>query len=137
MGLGSYPEPSGAVLGTQVGLTRGQRTDVAIRAWIRSGGRFKEHSSACALVSIWRPERSAPSWTPRSRFTGTSPGNGPGQSHAKYLGSFTDLPLAAAGQSAKELRAKIALDHDAASEKQGRKSTALASRWTSRCRPWL
>ena len=41
-------------------------------------------------------------------------------------GSHTDLPLAAARQSAKELRAKIALGHDVAGEKQERKSTALA-----------
>ena len=53
------------------------------------------------------------------RFPGT---------HAGWtnLGSYTDLPLAAARQSAKELRAKIALGHDVAGEKQERKSTALA-----------
>jgi hypothetical protein len=33
------------------------------------------------------------------------------------LGSYTDLPLAAARQSAKKLRAKIALGHDVAGEK--------------------
>jgi len=42
------------------------------------------------------------------------------------LGSYTDLRLAAARQSAKELRAKIALGHGVAGEKQERKSSALA-----------
>jgi hypothetical protein len=51
-----------------------------------------------------------------------------------------NLPLAAARQSAKELRAKIALGHDVAGENQERKSTALARigalpnvRLTARC----
>jgi hypothetical protein len=42
------------------------------------------------------------------------------------LGSYTDLPLEAARRSAKELRAKIALGHDVAGERQERKSSALA-----------
>lgn len=42
------------------------------------------------------------------------------------LGSYTALPLAAARQSAKELRVKIALGHEVAGEQQERKSTALA-----------
>lgn len=42
------------------------------------------------------------------------------------IGSYSDLTLAAARQAAKELRAKIALGHDVAGEKQERKSTALA-----------
>ena len=42
------------------------------------------------------------------------------------IGSYSDLTLAAARQAAKELRAKIALSHDVAGEKQERKSSALA-----------
>ena len=49
-----------------------------------------------------------------------------GKSRVMNLGSYTDLLLAAARQSAKELRAKIALGHDVAGEKQERKSMALA-----------
>ena len=96
----------------------GKLSDVAIRAWIRSGERFEGRSDGDGLVLTWRPERSAPSWKLRYRFAG--------KSRAMNLGSYTDLPLAAARQSAKELRAKIALGHDVAGEKQERKSTALA-----------
>jgi hypothetical protein len=42
------------------------------------------------------------------------------------IGSYSDLSCAAARQTAKALRAKIALGHDVAGEKQERKSTALA-----------
>jgi len=96
----------------------GKLTDVSIRAWIRSGERFEGRSDGDGLVLTWRAERSAPSWKLRYRFAG--------KSRVMNLGSYTDLPLAAARQSAKELRAKIALGHDVAGEKQERKSTALA-----------
>ena len=43
------------------------------------------------------------------------------------LGSCSNLPLAAARQAAKELRAKVALGHDVAGEKQERKTEALAN----------
>lgn len=79
----------------------GMLTDVAIRAWIRSGERFEGRSDGDGLVLTWRPERRAPSWKLRCRFAGKSRVN---------LGSHTDLPLTAARQSAKELRAKIALE---------------------------
>ena len=70
------------------------------------------------------------------RAPGRVPGTvrGPFRGHPRgRLGELTDvafrawnLPLAAARQSAKELRAKIAIGHDVAGEKQERKSTALA-----------
>ncbi len=65
-----------------------------------------------------RPDRKAPQWRLRYRFAG--------KSRVMALGSYTDLPLAAARQSAKELCAKIALGHDVAGEKQERKAAALA-----------
>jgi hypothetical protein len=42
------------------------------------------------------------------------------------IGSYSDLTLAAARQAARQLRAKTALGHDVAGEKQARKSSALA-----------
>ena len=42
------------------------------------------------------------------------------------LGSDSDPPLSAARQAAKELRAKVALCHDVADEKQERKTVARA-----------
>ncbi len=96
----------------------GKLTDVAIRAWIKAGERFEGRTDGDGLLLSWRPDRTAPHWRLRYRFAG--------KSRVMNLGSYTDLPLAAARQSAKELRARIALGHDVAGEKQERKSTALA-----------
>lgn len=96
----------------------GKLTDVAIRAWVKAGERFEGRTDGDGLVLTWRPDRTAPHWRLRYRFAG--------KSRVMNLGSYTDLPLAAARQAAKELRAKIALGHDVAGEKQERKSTALA-----------
>lgn len=96
----------------------GKLTDVAIRSWIKAGERFEGRTDGDGLVLTWRPDRTTPHWRLRYRFAG--------KSRVMNLGSYTDLPLAAARQSAKELRAKIALGHDVAGEKQERKSTALA-----------
>lgn len=96
----------------------GKLTDVAIRAWIKAGERLEGRTDGDGLLLSWRPDRTAPHWRLRYRFAG--------KSRVMNLGSCTDLPLAAARPSAKELRAKIALGHDVAGEKQERKSTALA-----------
>ena len=96
----------------------GKLTDVAIRSWIKAGERFEGRTDGDGLVLTWRPDRTTPHWRLRYRFAG--------KSRVMNLCSYTDVPLAAARQSAKELRAKIALGHDVAGEKQERKSTALA-----------
>jgi hypothetical protein len=96
----------------------GKLTDVAIRAWIRAGERFEGRTDGGGLVLTWRLKRTAPSWRLRYRFAG--------KPRIMELGSYSDLPLGAARQLAKELRAKVALGHDVAAEKQERKSTALA-----------
>jgi hypothetical protein len=96
----------------------GKLTDVAIRAWIKAGERFEGRTDGDGLVLTWRPDRTTPHWRLRYRFAG--------KSRVMNLGSYTDLPLAAARQSAEELRAMIALGHGVAGEKPERKSTALA-----------
>ena len=48
----------------------GKLTDVAIRAWIRSGERFEGRSDGDGLVLTWREKRTAPSWRLRYRFAG-------------------------------------------------------------------
>jgi hypothetical protein len=75
----------------------GKLTDVAIRAWIKAGERFEGRTDGDGLLLSWRPDRTAPHWRLRYRFAG--------KSRVMNLGSYTDLPLAAARQSAKELRA--------------------------------
>jgi integrase len=96
----------------------GKLSDVTIRAWIKAGKRFEGRSDGDGLVLTWRPNRSAPSWRLRYRFSG--------KARVMDLGSYSDLSLAAARHAAKELRAKVALGHDVAGEKQERKSAALA-----------
>jgi hypothetical protein len=65
---------------------------------------FDRHTVGDGLVLTWRPDRKTPRWRLRYRVAG--------KSRVMTLGSYADLPLAAAHQSAKELRAKIALGHD-------------------------
>lgn len=113
-----YPERSGALSGYTRGVDDGALTDVAIRAWIRAGERFEGRTDGDGLLLSWRPDRTAPHWRLRYRFAG--------KSRVMNLGSYTDLPLAAARQSAKELRAKIALGPRRGRREAERKSTALA-----------
>lgn len=70
----------------------GKLTDVAIRAWIKAGERFEGRTDGDGLVLTWRPDRTTPHWRLRYRFAG--------KSRVMNLGSYTDLPLAAARQSA-------------------------------------
>ena len=102
----------------------GKLTDVAIRAWIRCGERFEGRSDGDGLVLTWREKRTAPCWRLRYRVAG--------RTRVMEIGSCSDLTLAAARQAAKELRAKIALGHDVAGQKQEHKSTALARIETTR-----
>ncbi len=96
----------------------GKLNDVTIRGWIRSGERFEGRSDGDGLVLTWRKDTGSPFWKFRYRFAG--------KPRVMNLGSYSDLPLSAARQAAKELRAKVALGHDVAGEKQERKSEALA-----------
>jgi integrase len=113
-----YPERSRALSGCACGVVNATLTDVAIRAWIKAGERFERCTDGDGLPLSWRPDRTAPHWRLRDRFAG--------KSRVMNLGSYTDLPLEAARQSAYELLANIALAHYVAGEKQERKSTALA-----------
>ena len=96
----------------------GKLNDVTIRGWIRSGERFEGRSDGAGLVLTWRKDTGSPFWKFRNRFAG--------KPCVMSLGSYSDLPLSAARQAPKELRAKVALGHDVAGEKQERKSAALA-----------
>ena len=96
----------------------GKLNDVTIRRWIRSEERFEGRSDGEGLVLTWRKDTGSPFWKFRYRFAGTP--------RVMNLGSYSDLPLSVAHQAAKELRAKVALGHDVAGEKQERKTVALA-----------
>lgn len=96
----------------------GKLSDVTIRGWIRSGERFEGRTDGDGLILSWRKEGTSPIWKLRYRFAG--------KQRVMHLGSYRDLSLAEARQTAKELRAKVALGYDVAGEKQERKAEALA-----------
>lgn len=98
----------------------GKLTDVEIRNWIKAGERFEGKSDGDGLYLRFRPEDAAPLWRFRYRFAG--------KARVMNLGSYGDLSLADARKRAKELRARVALGHDVAAEKQERKAEAAAKR---------
>ena len=76
----------------------GKLNDVTIRGWIRSGERFEGRSDGEGLVLTWRKDTGSSFWKFRYRFAG--------KPRVMNLGSYSDLPLSAARQAGKELRAK-------------------------------
>ena len=101
----------------------GKLSDVAIRAWIRSGERFEGRSDGDGLVLTRLPERSSPSWKLRYRFAD--------KSRVMNLGSHTDLPLAAARSDEFELEVDPPVWGTCPAS-----APRPASRWTARCRAW-
>lgn len=93
-------------------------TDVQIRAWIKSGERFAGKSDGDGLVLVYRADHRVPIWRLRYRFAG--------KQRVVNLGSYAVLSAAKARETAKLLRARVALGHDVASEKQERKKEAVA-----------
>ncbi len=93
-------------------------TDVQIREWIRKGERFDGRGDGDGLWLVYQPSYAVPVWRLRYRFAG--------KARAVHLGSYSDLSLAEARKTAKELRARVALGHDVAGEKKDRKRAAVA-----------
>lgn len=103
------------------GYTRasmGTLTDTAIRNWIKNGERFEGRGDGDGLWLVFRKDYAVPMWRFRYRFVG--------KARVINLGSYRDLSLADARKTAKELRARVALGHDVAGEKQERKREAVA-----------
>lgn len=93
-------------------------TDIQIRAWIKSGERFEGRSDGNGLYLRFRDVDRVPSWRFRYKFAG--------KSRAMHIGSYRELSLSKARETAKELSARVALGNDVAGEKQERKAEALA-----------
>ncbi|GAB6048464.1 tyrosine-type recombinase/integrase [Methyloparacoccus murrellii] len=87
-------------------------TDRAIQSWIRKGERFEGRADGGGLYLSYRENFKTPVWRFRYRLAG--------KARVMVLGSYADLPLAEARRLAKSLRAKVALGHDPALEKQDR-----------------
>lgn len=93
-------------------------TDKAIQAWVKKGERFEGRADGGGLYLSYRENFKTPVWRFRYRLAG--------KARVMVLGSYADLPLAAARKLVKELRAKVALGHDPALEKQERIQAAIA-----------
>ena len=96
----------------------GKLTDIQIRNWIKADERFDLRGDGDGLYLSFRDNFAVPIWRFRYRFAG--------KQRVMNLGSYTALSLADARKTAKELRARVALGHDVAGEKQERKRVAVA-----------
>lgn len=93
-------------------------SDIQIRNWIKQDERFEQRGDGNGLFLCYRKEFSVPIWRFRYRIAG--------QRKVMNLGSYGQLSLADARKLVKELRARVSLGHDVATEKQERKVAAVA-----------
>ena len=96
----------------------GKLNDMQIRCWIKASERFEGRSDGDGLYLRFREADSTPVWRFRYRLAG--------KQRIMNLGSYGTLSLADARKLSKELRAKVALGHDVAGEKQELKAQAIA-----------
>ncbi len=93
-------------------------TDMQIRAWIKAGDRFEGRADGNGLYICYPKNYTVPFWRFRYKFAG--------KQRAMVIGSYAELSLSKARETAKELSARVALGYDVAGEKQERKAEALA-----------
>ena len=96
----------------------GKITDIQIRNWIKADERFDMRGDGDGLYLSFRKDFAVPIWRFRYRFDGNQ--------RVMNLGSYTALSISNARNTSKELRARVALGHDVAAEKQDRKKAAVA-----------
>jgi len=96
----------------------GKLTDLEIKGFIKSGERFEQKGDGDGLYLRFRSADSVPCWLFRYRLAG--------KQRIMHLGSYKILSLAEARRTAKELRARVALGFDPATEKQDRKRAVAA-----------
>ncbi|WP_097338901.1 Arm DNA-binding domain-containing protein [Escherichia coli] len=93
-------------------------TDMQIRAWIKAGDRFDGKADGNGLYICYPKNYTVPFWRFRYKLAG--------KQRAMVIGSYSELSLSKARETAKELSARVALGYDVAAEKQERKAEALA-----------
>lgn len=93
-------------------------SDVQIKSWISKGERFEGKGDGDGLVLSYRKDFAVPLWRFRYRFAG--------KQRVMNIGTYGQVSLVDARKMTKELKARVALGHDVAAEKQGRKADAVA-----------
>ncbi|RBL65141.1 hypothetical protein C3E98_044675, partial [Pseudomonas sp. MWU13-2625] len=96
----------------------GKLTDMQIKAWIKAQEHFEARADGDGLYLSFPARYSVPFWRFRYKIAG--------KARAVVIGSYADLSLAKARETAKQLAARVALGYDVAGEKQDRKAAALA-----------
>jgi len=104
-------------------------TDLQIKAWIRADERFEAKSDGNGLYLCFPKKYAAPFWRFRYRFSG--------KQRVMGIGSYAELSLARARETAKELSARVALGYDVAGEKQERKADALKKMESEKHALWV
>ncbi|MEA7583935.1 Arm DNA-binding domain-containing protein, partial [Salmonella enterica subsp. enterica serovar Anatum] len=92
-------------------------TDIQIRAWIKAGERFEGRSDGNGLYLRYRAGDKVPVWRFRYQFAG--------KSRVMLIGSYSEISLSKARETARELSARVALGFDVAGEKKERKAAAV------------
>lgn len=93
-------------------------TDMQIRAWIKAGEHFDGRGDGGGLWLRFPQGYATPTWRFRYRFDG--------RARSIDIGNYAALSLADARKESKKLKARVALGHDVAGEKQERKREAVA-----------
>jgi len=93
-------------------------SDIQIKSWISKGERFEGKGDGDGLLLSYRKDFAVPLWRFRYRFAG--------KQRVMNIGTYGQVSLADARKIAKELKARVSLGHDVASEKQERKAEAVA-----------
>lgn len=88
-------------------------TDIQIKAWIKSGERFDGNG----LYLCFPKNYAIPFWRFRYRFVG--------KQRAMVIGTYAELSLAKARETAKTLSAQVALGHDVAGKNKNAKLKRL------------
>lgn len=97
----------------------GKLTDMEIRAWIKASERFEGRADGDGLYLRYRVGDAVPMWRFRYKFAG--------KARVMAMGSYAELSLSKARETARELSARVALGYDVAGEKQQRKADAVAA----------
>ncbi|HER1265287.1 TPA: tyrosine-type recombinase/integrase [Salmonella enterica subsp. enterica serovar 28:e,h:z6] len=99
-------------------MAKTKLTDIQIRAWIKTGERFEGRADGNGLYLCFPEKYSTPFWRYRYRIAG--------KQRSMMIGSYSDLSLASARATVKQLAARVALGHDVTREKQEQKAEALS-----------